>query len=176
MTRLHREMRQRMLGNGYCTRPETLDCTFESVCETCTFFQTSIEFRPTLQAQHDHAAAHRQTSRQNLFADLSRRRWHRQRRRSVPSDGGPGRVVGHSLAACPAHPASARRDESARSTPIKHTTGPDGKSASFNKYLWLRPTYEAAVRGTAEPASGRTVRSIDPVWVHDARPEDRINL
>src|SRR3954463_12226478 len=35
MARLHREMRQRMLGNGYCTRPETLDCTFESVCETC---------------------------------------------------------------------------------------------------------------------------------------------
>jgi hypothetical protein len=70
MARLHREMRQRMLGNGYCTRPETLDCTFESVCETCTFFQTSIEFRPTLQAQHDHAAAHGQTSRQNLYADL----------------------------------------------------------------------------------------------------------
>ena len=70
MARLHREMRQRMLGNGYCTRPETLDCTFESVCETCTFFQTSIEFRPTLQAQHDHAAAHAQTSRQHLFAEL----------------------------------------------------------------------------------------------------------
>ena len=70
MARLHREMRQRMLGNGYCTRPETLDCTFESVCETCTFFQTSIEFRPTLQAQHDHAATHGQASRQNLFADL----------------------------------------------------------------------------------------------------------
>jgi site-specific recombinase XerD len=70
MARLHREMRQRMLGNGYCTRPETLDCTFESVCETCTFFATTIEFRPTLQTQHDHAAAHGQTSRQNLFADL----------------------------------------------------------------------------------------------------------
>ena len=70
MARLHREMRQRMLGNGYCTRPETLDCTFESICETCTFFQTSIEFRPTLQAQHDHATAHGQTGRQELFADL----------------------------------------------------------------------------------------------------------
>jgi hypothetical protein len=29
MARLHREMRQRMLGNGYCTRPETLDCTID---------------------------------------------------------------------------------------------------------------------------------------------------
>ena len=53
----------RMLGNGYCTRPPNLDCALESVCETCTFFPTSIEFRPTLQAQHDHAAAHGQTSR-----------------------------------------------------------------------------------------------------------------
>ena len=34
------------------------------------FFQTSIEFRPTLQAQHDDAAAHGQTRRQELFARL----------------------------------------------------------------------------------------------------------
>jgi len=70
MTRLHREMHQRMLGNGFCTRPPDLDCTFESVCETCTFFQTTIAFRPTLQAQHDHAATHDQTARQQLFAGL----------------------------------------------------------------------------------------------------------
>ena len=70
MTRLHREMRQRMLGNGYCTRPETLDCTFESICETCTFFQTSIQFRPTLQAQHDHAASHGLQQRADLFQRL----------------------------------------------------------------------------------------------------------
>ena len=70
MARLHREMHQRMLGNGFCTRPPALDCTFESVCETCTFFQTSIAFRPTLQAQHDHAAEHDQSARQELFAGL----------------------------------------------------------------------------------------------------------
>ena len=28
-------------------RPQ-LDCAFESICETCSYFQTSIEFRPTL--------------------------------------------------------------------------------------------------------------------------------
>ncbi len=50
MARLRRE-HHRLLGNGYCTRPPELDCAFESICETCTFFQTSIEFRPTLQAQ-----------------------------------------------------------------------------------------------------------------------------
>jgi hypothetical protein len=66
MTRLRRE-HHRLLGNGWCTRPPQLDCAFESICETCSYFQTSIEFRPTLQAQHDHAAAHGQTSRQELF-------------------------------------------------------------------------------------------------------------
>ena len=69
MARLRRE-HHRLLGNGYCTRPPQLDCAFESICETCTYFHTSIEFRPTLQAQHDHAAAHGQTSRQELFAQL----------------------------------------------------------------------------------------------------------
>jgi site-specific recombinase XerD len=70
MARMHREMHQRMLGNGYCTRPPALDCSFESVCETCTFFQTSIEFRPTLQHQHDDAAAKNQPHRQQLFGRL----------------------------------------------------------------------------------------------------------
>jgi hypothetical protein len=69
MARLRRE-HYRMLGNGYCTRPPELDCAFESICETCTFFQTSIEFRPTLQAQHDHAAAHNQDHRGQRFASL----------------------------------------------------------------------------------------------------------
>jgi integrase len=69
MARLRRE-HHRLLGNGWCTRPPQLDCAFESICETCSYFQTSIEFRPTLQAQHNHAAAHDQTSRQQLFAQL----------------------------------------------------------------------------------------------------------
>jgi hypothetical protein len=43
---------------------------FESICETCSYFQTSIEFRPALAAQHDHAATHGQTGRQELFARL----------------------------------------------------------------------------------------------------------
>jgi site-specific recombinase XerD len=69
MARLRRE-HHRLLGNGYCTRPAQLDCAFESICETCSFFQTSIEFRPTLQAQHDDAEAKAQTGRQQLFANL----------------------------------------------------------------------------------------------------------
>jgi site-specific recombinase XerD len=69
MARLRRE-HHRMPGNGYCTRPPELDCAFESICETCTFFQTSIAFRPTLQAQHDDAIARHQDHRGQLFASL----------------------------------------------------------------------------------------------------------
>jgi site-specific recombinase XerD len=69
MTRLRRE-HYRMLGNGYCARPSQLDCAFESICETCTYFQPTIEFRPTLQRQRDDAAAKQQTGRQQLFDQL----------------------------------------------------------------------------------------------------------
>jgi site-specific recombinase XerD len=69
MARLRRE-HHRLLGNGYCTRPPELDCAFEAICETCTFFQTSIEFRPTLQRQHDHATEHDQPHRAALFNRL----------------------------------------------------------------------------------------------------------
>lgn len=69
MARLRRE-HHRLLGNGYCTRPPELDCAFEAICETCTFFQTSIEFRPTLQRQRDHAAERDQTHRAELFDRL----------------------------------------------------------------------------------------------------------
>ena len=72
MARLRRE-HHRLLGNGYCTRPPHLDCAFESICETCSYFQTSIEFRPVLQAQHDHAAASQQTHRADLFSQLLNR-------------------------------------------------------------------------------------------------------
>ncbi len=61
-----------MLGNGYCTRPPQLDCAFESICETCSYFQTSLEFRPTLQ-QHDDAADRDQAGRRQLFAGLMNR-------------------------------------------------------------------------------------------------------
>jgi hypothetical protein len=72
MARLRRE-HHRLLGNGYCTRPPQLDCAFESICETCTFFQTGIDFRPTLQAQHDDAATKQQTHRADLFSNLLHR-------------------------------------------------------------------------------------------------------
>jgi len=73
MRKLRAEMHRRMLGNGYCARPVDLDCHFESIRESCTFFQTTIEFRPTLQAQRDDAADKGQLGRQKIFDGLLNR-------------------------------------------------------------------------------------------------------
>jgi integrase len=73
MRRLRAEMHRRMLGNGYCARPVGLDCHFESICESCTFFQTTLEFRPTLKRQRDDAADKGQLGRQKIFDDLLQR-------------------------------------------------------------------------------------------------------
>lgn len=73
MRKLRAEMHRRMLGNGYCARPLDMDCHFESICESCSFFVTTIEFRPTLQAQRDDAATKGQVGRQKIFDNLLNR-------------------------------------------------------------------------------------------------------
>ena len=70
MAKLRREMNRRMLGNGYCARPVELDCHFESICESCSFFVTTTEFTPILQRQRDDAAAKGQVGRQRIFDGL----------------------------------------------------------------------------------------------------------
>ncbi len=70
MAKLRREMHRRMLGNGYCARPVELDCHFESICESCTYFVTTVEFRPTLKAQRDDAEARDQVGRVKVFDGL----------------------------------------------------------------------------------------------------------
>jgi integrase len=69
MRRLRRE-HARMLGNGWCTRPAGLDCTFEALCEGCGFFATTVEFKDTLTRQRDHAATHGQVQRKALYDGL----------------------------------------------------------------------------------------------------------
>src|SRR6478752_8405468 len=66
-------MHRRMLGNGYCARPVGLDCHFESICESCTYFQTTLEFRPTLKRQRDDAADKGQVARLKIFDGLLER-------------------------------------------------------------------------------------------------------
>jgi site-specific recombinase XerD len=61
---------QRHLGNGHCTRPVTLDCTYETICERCGFFDTGPEFIPVLVRQRDHATEHDQPDRAELFTQL----------------------------------------------------------------------------------------------------------
>jgi len=70
MRKLRAEMHQRMLGNGYCARPVELDCHFESICESCTMFVTTIEFKPTLRKQRDDAAKKGQIGRKKIFDGL----------------------------------------------------------------------------------------------------------
>jgi site-specific recombinase XerD len=68
-----RQLRQehhRLLGNGWCTRPRGTDCVFEAVCEGCGFFATTIEFKPTLERQRDHAAARGDTAHQATYTKL----------------------------------------------------------------------------------------------------------
>jgi integrase/recombinase XerD len=73
MRKLRSEMHRRMLGNGYCARPVGLDCHFESICESCTYFQTTLEFRPTLERQRDDASNKGQVGRLKIFDGLLER-------------------------------------------------------------------------------------------------------
>jgi site-specific recombinase XerD len=70
MRKLRAEMHRRMLGNDYCARPVELDCHFESICESCTFFVTTIEFKPTLRRQRDDARTKGQVAREHIFDGL----------------------------------------------------------------------------------------------------------
>lgn len=67
MAKLRTEMHRRMLGNGYCARPVELDCHFESICESCTFFVTTVEFKPTLRRQREDAHNKGQIGREKFF-------------------------------------------------------------------------------------------------------------
>jgi integrase len=61
---------RRLLGNGHCTRPAALDCTFETICERCGFFETGPQFVPILRRQHRHATDNDQHDRAQLFTQL----------------------------------------------------------------------------------------------------------
>jgi len=61
---------RRLLGNGHCTRPVALDCTYETICERCGFFETGPDFVPVLVRQRDHATQRHQPDRAELFTNL----------------------------------------------------------------------------------------------------------
>ena len=59
-----------MLANGWCNRPVDTDCIYETICEGCGYYQTTIEFRPTLRAQADHAERNHQPARAAIYNQL----------------------------------------------------------------------------------------------------------
>jgi hypothetical protein len=65
-----RQQHQRMLGNGWCQRPAEMDCHYETICETCTYFATDPSHIPTLTRQRDHAQQHHQPGRAKLYQQL----------------------------------------------------------------------------------------------------------
>ncbi|MDO8473858.1 MAG: tyrosine-type recombinase/integrase [Dehalococcoidia bacterium] len=60
----------RMLGNGYCTRPDGVPCEYETICESCPCFSTSIEFLPILHRQKQDAEDKGQSQRVDVFARI----------------------------------------------------------------------------------------------------------
>ena len=70
MQRIRNEVHHRLLGNGWCQRPAQLDCSFESICESCVHFTTDHTFQPVVLRQRDHAATNNQTTRAELFTNL----------------------------------------------------------------------------------------------------------
>ena len=66
MRRMSNEVHHRLLGNGWCQRPAQLDCSFESIFESCVHFTTDATFQPVVLRQRDHAAANNQISRATL--------------------------------------------------------------------------------------------------------------
>ena len=69
MRRLRRD-HWRMLGNGYCTRPEGVPCEYETICESCPCFSTTVEFLPILYRQKQDAEEKGQTQRVDVFARI----------------------------------------------------------------------------------------------------------
>ena len=65
-----REEHRRMLGNGTCDRPATMDCHYETICETCTYYSTDHTHVPVLIRQRNHAAERHQTGRAKLYQQL----------------------------------------------------------------------------------------------------------
>jgi hypothetical protein len=77
MRKLRTEMHRCMLGNRYCARAVEVDCHFESICESRSFFVTTIEFRLILQRQRDDTPQGPNRPPDSLRCDPQPARYHR---------------------------------------------------------------------------------------------------
>lgn len=73
MRALRNEATKRLLGNGYCGRPRQLDCQYETICESCSMFFTTIEHRDTIQAQRNNAESLGHQHRREVYDTLLNR-------------------------------------------------------------------------------------------------------
>jgi hypothetical protein len=65
-----REQHRRMLGNGWCERPAKMDCHYETICESCTYYATDHTHVPVLIRQRDHAHNRHQPGPAKLYQQL----------------------------------------------------------------------------------------------------------
>lgn len=63
----------RLLGNGYCTRPEGLPCEYETICEACPCFRSTPTLLPHLRRQLEDAQAKGHSRRADLLARVIQR-------------------------------------------------------------------------------------------------------
>jgi integrase len=68
--RLLAQDHRRLLGNGRCTRPAQLDCSYQTICEGCGFFETGPEFLTILRRQKDNALEQADFERQHIYQEL----------------------------------------------------------------------------------------------------------
>jgi hypothetical protein len=68
--RLLAQDHHRLLGNGRCTRPAQLDCSYQTICEGCGFFETGPEFLTILRRQKDNALEQADFERQHIYQEL----------------------------------------------------------------------------------------------------------
>jgi integrase len=70
MRQLRQETHWRLLGNGYCTRPDGVPCEYEIICESCSCFVTTRDFLPTLYSQKQDADEKGHTERAHIINQL----------------------------------------------------------------------------------------------------------
>jgi integrase len=68
--RLLAQDHRRLLGNGRCARPAQLDCSYQTICEGCGFFETGPEFLTILRRQKDNALEQADFERQHIYQEL----------------------------------------------------------------------------------------------------------
>jgi hypothetical protein len=68
--RMFAQGHRRLLGNGHCARPAQLDCSYQTMCEGCGFFETGPEFLTILRRQKESATDQADFERAHVFNEL----------------------------------------------------------------------------------------------------------